>query len=169
MLSSGSGFPVVGVPFGCGQRFVVSQAHDVGSHVLRDRFAWDFRLPEGTEVVAALDGVVRLVRGDSQTGGCDPLLAKEANFVVLSHEGELETQYLHFSRVVVAAGMRVRAGTLLGYSGRTGWACGAHLHFKVARAESASWNNPSVPARIHGYEDAPAGTWVSSPPCLQGH
>lgn len=125
-------------------------------------------MPEGTEVVAALDGVVRLVRGDSQMGGCDPALAKEANFVVLSHDGELETQYLHFSRVVVSAGMRVRAGTLLGYSGRTGWACGAHLHFKVARAESASWNNPSVPAHVHGYEDAQAGTWVSSPPCLPG-
>jgi transcription elongation GreA/GreB family factor len=122
-------------------------------------------MPEGTEIVAALDGVVRLVRGDSRTGGCDPALAKEANFVVLSHGGGLETQYLHFSSVGVTAGMRVRKGDRLGHSGKTGWACGAHLHFKVARAESASWNNPSVPAHLRGYDDAQEGTWVASAPC----
>ncbi|RKH88553.1 M23 family peptidase, partial [Corallococcus sp. AB038B] len=28
-------------------------------------------MPDGTPIVAARDGVVRLARGDSSTGGCD--------------------------------------------------------------------------------------------------
>jgi len=157
--------PEVGVPFGCGMSFPVSQVHNVGSHVNNDGWAWDFRMPEGTPVVAALDGVVRLARGDSKDGGCDPQLAREANYVVVEHDGGLETQYLHFSSVIVRPGEHVRQGQLLGYSGKTGWACGAHLHFKVAIPVREGWNNPSVEARIRGYGDPRLETWVSSPAC----
>src|SRR5687767_2835627 len=63
--------PEVGVPF-CGRAHTVSQGHHTGSHVHYDTWAWDFRMPQGTPVVAALDGVVRMARGDSTSGGCDP-------------------------------------------------------------------------------------------------
>jgi hypothetical protein len=145
--------------------FPVSQVHNVGSHVGNDTWAWDFRMPEGTPVVAALDGVVRLARGDSDEGGCDPSMARKANYVVIESEGGLELQYLHFSSVNVVAGQRVHRGDLLGYSGKTGWACGAHLHFKVATPVSAGWNNPSMEARLQGYGDPALESWVSSPPC----
>lgn len=145
--------------------FPVSQVHNVGSHVGNDTWAWDFRMPEGTPVVAALDGVVRLARGDSDEGGCDPAMARKANYVVIESEGGLELQYLHFSSVSVVAGQRVHRGELLGYSGKTGWACGAHLHFKVATPVSAGWNNPSMEARLQGYGDPVLESWVSSPPC----
>jgi hypothetical protein len=157
--------PVVAVPFGCGLSFPVTQVHAVGTHVDNDVWAWDFRMPEGTPVVAALDGVVRLARGDSTEGGCDPALAKAANYVVLEHAGGIESQYLHFSKVVVQVGQQVRQGELLGYSGATGWACGPHLHFKVARPDNDGWNNPSIAARISGYGDPALGTRVSSPSC----
>ncbi len=145
--------------------FPVSQVHNVGSHVGNDAWAWDFRMPEGTPVVAALDGVVRLARGDSDEGGCDPAMARKANYVVIESQGNVETQYLHFSAVSVVPGQHVRRGDLLGYSGKTGWACGAHLHFKVATPVSAGWNNPSVEARLQGYGDPMLEAWVSSPPC----
>jgi len=157
--------PEVGIPFGCGMSFPVSQVHNVGSHVGNDAWAWDFRMPEGTPVVAALDGVVRLARGDSDEGGCDPAMARKANYVVIESPGSVETQYLHFSAVSVTPGQHVRRGDLLGYSGKTGWACGAHLHFKVATPVSAGWNNPSVEARLQGYGDPVLEAWVSSPPC----
>jgi hypothetical protein len=112
--------PLVAVPFGCGLAFPVTQVHAVGTHVDNDLWAWDFRMPEGTPVVAALDGVVRLARGDSTEGGCDPALAAAANYVVLEHSGGLESQYLHFSRVTVEVGQHVKQGQLLGYSGKTG-------------------------------------------------
>jgi len=157
--------PEVGIPFGCGMSFPVSQVHNVGSHVGNDTWAWDFRMPEGTPVVAALDGVVRLARGDSDEGGCDPAMARRANYVVIESAGNIETQYLHFSAVSVIPGQHVRRGDLLGYSGKTGWACGAHLHFKVATPTSAGWNNPSMEARLLGYGDPALEAWVSSPPC----
>jgi murein DD-endopeptidase MepM/ murein hydrolase activator NlpD len=157
--------PEVGIPFGCGMSFPVSQVHNIGSHVGNDTWAWDFRMPEGTPVVSALDGVVRLARGDSDEGGCDPAMARKANYVVIESAGNIETQYLHFSVVSVIPGQHVRRGDLLGYSGKTGWACGAHLHFKVATPTSAGWNNPSVEARLTGYGDPALEAWVSSPPC----
>lgn len=159
------GMPEVEVPFGCDRGYTVSQGHAVGSHLSYDTYAWDFRMPDGVPIVAALDGVVRLARGDSSTGGCDVAFAREANYVVLAHGGDLETQYLHFSRVVVKAGDHVKAGQLLGYSGRTGWACGSHLHFKVARRLTDGWNNPSIPARLIRHGDPELGTFVTSPAC----
>src|SRR6476469_7815444 len=104
--------PEAHVPFGCGLAFPVSQAHEVGSHLQHDTWAWDFRMPEGTPVVSAYEGVVRLARGDSSTGGCDARFAPFANYVVVDHENGLETQYLHFSKVVVKPGDRVKAGDL---------------------------------------------------------
>jgi murein DD-endopeptidase MepM/ murein hydrolase activator NlpD len=122
-------------------------------------------MPEGIPIVAAYAGVIRMARGDSRVGGCEPRFAPEANYVVISHESGWETQYLHFSKVVVKAGDKVRAGELLGYSGATGWACGPHLHFKVARQVSPGWNNPSIAARIVGYGDPSVDTIVLSRDC----
>lgn len=161
--------PEVQVPFGCGLVFPVSQGHDVGSHTYNDVWAWDFRMPEGIPIVAAADGVVRMARGDSTQGGCDPAFASYANYVVVTHANGYETQYLHFSQVVVKPGDKVKAGDLLGYSGKTGWACGSHLHFKVAKPEGTGWNNPSVPARIAGYGDPTIDTVIASPACTLQH
>lgn len=157
--------PEVGVPFACGRVFPVSQGHDTGSHLQNDTYAWDFRMPIGTPIVAAQDGKVRMARGDSTQGACDPKMASYANYVIVDHSGGMETQYLHFSAVVVKPGDTVRKGQLLGYSGNTGWSCGPHLHFKVANTVSPGWNNPSMPARIAGYGDPLRDTLVAAPAC----
>src|SRR5438552_18035661 len=98
LVPAATALPEAKVPFGCGLTCPVSQAHDVGSHLQHDTWAWDFRMPEGTPVVAAYDGVVRLARGDSSAGGCDARFAPYANYVVVDHQNGLETQYLHFSK-----------------------------------------------------------------------
>lgn len=157
--------PEVGVPFACGRIHTVSQGHDTGSHKSNDTYAWDFRMSEGTPIVAAKDGVVRMARGDSTEGGCDEKYAPQANYVVISHVDGLETQYLHFSAVVVKPGEQVKQGQLIGFSGATGWSCGPHLHFKVARQTGRGWNNPSIPARIVGYGDPVRDTRVAAPLC----
>jgi murein DD-endopeptidase MepM/ murein hydrolase activator NlpD len=157
--------PVVGVPLACGTEYEISQAHDTGTHKHNDKWAWDFRMPEGVAIVAAKDGVVRMARGDSTRGGCDPKFARDANYVVVDHGEGYETQYLHFSSVVVEPGQKVSAGELLGYSGNTGWSCGSHLHFKLAKRVHNGWNNPSVRARIEGYGDPQARVLVSAPAC----
>jgi hypothetical protein len=158
-------FPVVGVPFGCGLSFEISQAHNVGSHQHNDAWAWDFRMPEGVPIVAARGGMVRMARGDSTLGGCDQKYARHANYVVVDHGDGTEAQYLHFSSVVVEAGQKVNGGELLGFSGKTGWSCGPHLHFKVAQRVHNGWNNPSIQAHIEGYGDPGARVRVSAPAC----
>jgi murein DD-endopeptidase MepM/ murein hydrolase activator NlpD len=163
--ASNSAAPEFSVPFGCGLSFNVSQAHDTGSHKNTDVWAWDFKMPEGVPITAAADGVVRLARGDSSTGGCGEEFAAYSNYVVLQHKDGYETQYLHFQSIVVKSGQKVKAGELIGYSGKTGWACGSHLHFKVTRATGQGWNNESVPARFAGYGDPQVATLVSAVAC----
>lgn len=155
----------VGVPFACGHAYPVSQGHDTGSHLMNDTWAWDFRMPSGVPITAALPGTVRLARGDSYKGGCDSSFAPDSNYVVVAHDSGLETQYLHFETVTVRAGEKVKAGDILGYSGKTGWACGSHLHFKLARSDGPGWNNPSVRARIKGYGDPSLEMVVKAAAC----
>lgn len=153
------------IPFACGSRVVVSQAHGTFSHVGTDRWAWDFRVPEGMPVMAARDGVVRMTRSDSVRGGCDRSFGPDANYVILQHENGLETQYLHFSKVFVQVGQAVKAGTVIGEVGRTGFSCGSHLHFQLQQSREGAWANQSVPARFKGLGDPAAEQEVVSANC----
>ena len=83
----------------------------------------DLAAPYGTPIVAASDGVVRFAGWHGGHG----------NFVQITHAGGLGTGYAHMSRFVVAPGMSVRQGQLIGYVGTTGLSTGPHLHFEVYR------------------------------------
>ncbi len=83
-------------------------------------FGTDIKCERGDSIVAALDGTVRVVRYDRGYGW----------FVVIAHEGGLETLYGHLSKTMVEPGYRIRSGELLGYGGSTGLSTGNHLHFE---------------------------------------
>ncbi len=83
-------------------------------------FGTDIKCQTGDSIVAALDGTVRVVRYDRGYGW----------FVVIAHEGGLETLYGHLSKTLVQPGYRIRSGELLGYGGNTGLSTGSHLHFE---------------------------------------
>ena len=51
--------------------------------------------------------------------------------VVINHTNNLTTLYGHLSRYIVAKGDIVQKGQVIGYSGKTGYATGPHLHFTV--------------------------------------
>jgi murein DD-endopeptidase MepM/ murein hydrolase activator NlpD len=51
--------------------------------------------------------------------------------VVIDDGNGYRSVYAHFSKVVVKAGQRVKAGRLLGYEGATGHASGCHLHYSL--------------------------------------
>ncbi len=157
--------PQLEVPFKCGARIVVSQGHGTFSHMGVDRWGWDFRVSDGTPVLAAKDGVVRVARADSTRGGCDRAFGPDANYVIVSHKGGLETQYLHFSKVFVKPGQKVKAGTVLGEAGHTGFSCGSHLHFQIQQASGPAWANQSVPARFRDIGDPMAEQAVVSENC----
>lgn len=83
----------------------------------------DFGVPMGTPIFAAGDGVVEQA---GWAGGY-------GRFVLIRHNGHMETAYGHMSRLASTAGQRVRQGQVIGYVGMTGDATGPHLHYEVRR------------------------------------
>lgn len=119
------------VPFGGSQSCRLGQGpHGVFSH--RQKFAYDFGIPEGTPVLAARDGVIYSVRDGFSKGSNDPRMARRANVVVVYHSDATFASYAHLRPgMPVRIGQEVRTGQLLGYSGSTGFSDGPHLHFEV--------------------------------------
>ena len=87
----------------------------------------DFRAPLGTPILASEDGIVTAV------GNQDSYCPRGAygKYIVINHYNNLTTLSAHLSRYIVSKGDRVTRGQLIGYSGRTGYATGPHLHFTV--------------------------------------
>jgi len=122
-----------------------------------------FPYAEGTPIVAAREGMVRMARGDSTEGGCDEKFAAKANYVVVSHGDGLETQYSTSARCGEARRAR-EARPAPGFSGATAGRA-VRTSFKVAQETGRGWNNPSVPARIVGYGDPMRDMRVAAPVC----
>lgn len=80
----------------------------------------DFDLETGDEVLAAMEGTIRIARYSRGYG----------NFVVIAHEGGLETLYGHMSELQVTEGEKVGSGQVIGLGGSTGQSTGSHLHFE---------------------------------------
>jgi len=83
----------------------------------------DIAVPEGTPVRAMRRGKV-LRAGWAQGYGW---------MVMLDHGGGVYSLYAHLSEVQVKEGERVDDRAVIGLSGRSGNASGAHLHFEVWR------------------------------------
>lgn len=134
-----------------------SPTHIGGSSM---EYALDFRLDEGTPVLAVADGIVRYVQtGKTRCGGWEE--RNNANYVVLEHRlpgrAPFQTLYLHLQSITVSRNQEVRQGQLIGYSGKTGWTgCYAHLHFQ-AQLIGNSWFGKSIPI---DFADVPSTKWA---------
>ncbi len=82
----------------------------------------DLRAPEGTPVRSANSGRVALVRNCYLSGWT----------MVVDHGCGLYTLYAHLSEVRIKQGTMVKRGEILGLSGKTGRATGAHLHWGIS-------------------------------------
>lgn len=87
----------------------------------------DFRASVGTPLKAASSGEV------VGTGNTDTVCsgASYGKWVLLRHTNGLSTLYAHLSVISVSAGDTVQSGSVIGYSGNTGYSTGPHLHFTV--------------------------------------
>jgi murein DD-endopeptidase MepM/ murein hydrolase activator NlpD len=83
----------------------------------------DVAKPTGTPVLAPADGVVILA--------ADRAFTLEGNLLMIDHGMELNSAFLHLSRIDVRVGQRVRRGQLIGAIGMTGRATGPHLHWAM--------------------------------------
>ena len=90
------------------------------------RYRWhygtDLKVYYGDPIVAAFDGIVRIVDYERYGYG---------RYVVLRHLNGLETLYGHMSKTKVNVGEQVKAGQTIGLGGSTGRSTGTHLHFEV--------------------------------------
>ena len=122
------------LPFQDGQSITIGQVSGgrITTHTAADSLhAVDFDVPIGTPVLAARKGRVVDVDQNFTKGGNDPAL--KANHVLILHEDGTLGIYSHLSanRIAVSIGQWVEAGTLIGYSGNTGYSTGPHVHFAV--------------------------------------
>ncbi|MBI3421018.1 MAG: peptidoglycan DD-metalloendopeptidase family protein [Candidatus Sungbacteria bacterium] len=87
----------------------------------------DFRADIGTPALAVETGIVGGA-GDTDIG-CRG--ASYGKWILVKHPNNLSTLYAHLSQVSVTAGQSIRRGDVIGYTGKTGYATGPHLHFTV--------------------------------------
>ena len=87
----------------------------------RSHNGMDIAAPEGADIRAVRDGVVR-------HAGVSP---SYGNFIIIDHGDGLETRYAHCSKLMVENGDKVRAGERIGSVGSTGRSTGPHLHLEV--------------------------------------
>lgn len=81
----------------------------------------DLKTKPKDEIVAAFDGVVTRSCPYSGYGNC----------IVIKHAYGFETLYSHQFKNIVKVGEKVKAGQVIGLTGRTGRATTEHLHFEV--------------------------------------
>lgn len=98
-----------------------------GSHVIspfggsRHHSGVDIKTKPNDNILAAFDGVVTRSGPYFGYGNC----------IVIRHAYGFETLYSHQSKNLVKVGQKVKAGQVIGLTGRTGRATTEHLHFEV--------------------------------------
>jgi len=81
----------------------------------------DFAARKGAEVRTVQDGEVALVSSGFLTGGT----------VVVVHGAGIASTYFHLDDIKVAAGDKIKRGTVLGKVGMTGRTTGPHIHLGI--------------------------------------
>lgn len=119
-----------------------------GSFSHRNRAAIDFKLRQGTPVLAARRGIVVRTESRNNRGGINKSFRKLANYIVIQHEDGSRAGYWHLKKngVFVEPGDSVLRGQVIGLSGKTGYSAFAHLHFLVWTNKTGSWQ--PVPTRF---------------------
>ena len=90
----------------------------------------DYACPVGTPILASAEGQVMSVGWDKTGFGWH---------VILLHGSGVGTLYAHLALIPsnIAAGVWVKQGDVIGYSGSTGNSTGPHLHFEARKV----WND----------------------------
>ena len=118
------------------------------SHKGTQRYAVDWSMPVGTDVLASRAGLVIAVKEDSNRGGASESMARHGNYVRILHSDGTSALYLHLRQngALVGVGDVVQRGQHIGESGDTGWSAMPHLHFQLDRRTGRGYS--SIPIRF---------------------
>jgi murein DD-endopeptidase MepM/ murein hydrolase activator NlpD len=144
------------LPYAPGKKFKVTQAYNgTFSHKGSNKYAIDWRMPEGTAVCAARAGLVVKIKDDSDTGGSNIKYDQHNNYVLIRHDDGTLGHYCHLKKggSEVNVGQRVNAGDLIGRSGNTGFSSGPHLHFCVFKTRNGR-ERMSIPIKFRTADTA---------------
>ncbi len=139
--------PTVIPPEELGEIGSVLTAASPQSHIGPFVTAIDFLIPDGTPVLAALDGEIVEVQEHSDAWGPSPAFRDSLNYITIRHAGDEFSQYCHLAQNSVrksglGIGGRVRAGQQIAVVGKTGWTDRDHLHFIVFKLVPETPENP---------------------------
>lgn len=118
------------LPYPAGQTWLCGQSNrGLVSHRGTGEFAFDFLMPEGSDVCAARGGTVAAVLVSHEGHG----LKAPNNYVAIDHGDGTSGWYLHLQKdgSLVRVGERVVQGQRIGRSGHVGRSMTPHLHFHV--------------------------------------
>lgn len=100
------------------------------SHTGYDAYSYDFRMPEGTPVIAMRTGKVVNIREQFRDGSNTN---DSLNFIIILHDDSTASRYLHLTHngALVEKGQYVKAGDTIALSGNSGVSTEPHLHVDV--------------------------------------
>jgi murein DD-endopeptidase MepM/ murein hydrolase activator NlpD len=127
-------FIVYSLPFEKGNSYFVVQGYEsMFSH--KGDFAIDFKMKQGSKVMAARAGVVVFMREYFTKGGVGKKYVGTGNGITIRHSDGTYAHYWHLQQngALVAVGDTVQRGQWIGLSGSTGFSAFPHLHFEVTR------------------------------------
>ena len=88
----------------------------------KNHYGIDIPVKIGDSIKCALPGVVTRIGFEKSGYG---------NYIVVSHDRDLETIYAHLSRTIAKPGQKIISGEIIGLGGSTGNSTGPHLHFET--------------------------------------
>lgn len=97
----------------------------------------DFRASVGTNLMSVASGIVD---GIGDTDKVCPG-ASYGKWVLIKHNNGLSSLYAHLSLIKVKKGDKVSTGSLIGYSGNTGYSTGPHLHLGLFATQGVEIKN----------------------------
>ncbi|MEN8765616.1 MAG: M23 family metallopeptidase [Wenyingzhuangia sp.] len=92
----------------------------------RMHWGMDFSAPQGTNVYATGNGVVKTAKRSRKGLG---------NHIVINHGFGYQTTYGHLNKILIRRGQKVKRGDIIGVVGSTGSSTAPHLHYEVKKGK----------------------------------
>lgn len=143
------------LPFQKGKSYKVYQGYN-GPFSHQNENSLDFTMPEGTEILAAREGlVVNVIQHNTEA--CPQAECKKYNNLIsIMHPDGTFATYAHikYNGAKCKVGDTVKRGDVIALSGNTGWTSGPHLHFVCFLGGFDRWNTIETTFKIKGGQES---------------